>query len=354
MPGTHLRVLVGLASAVVVLAGMRATSALLIPLVAAAFVALITFPVVQWLRRHGVHTLLAVVGTMLIVLAALVGPGVLMVAAIREFVAAAPGYEARLRSVTRGLMSWFEGHGVNITEFAWGFDPSRAIDFTVGALTGIATLFSVTAVVVLIASFMLLEGTHWAEHPGGAVSGRVGTQLGRIAREMQRYLWVKTGVSAATGLSAGVWVAVLGVDFALLWGLTAFLLNYIPNLGSLLAAIPPALLALVQIGPLGAVLVLVGYLAINTLFGNVVEPLLMGRRLGLSPLVVLVSVLTWGWMWGVTGMLLSVPIMMGVKIGCESSEELRWVAQLLGGSSSVEEVPPVVTTPPVRFPSPGE
>jgi AI-2 transport protein TqsA len=113
---------------------------------------------------------------------------------------------------------------------------------------------------------------------------------------------------------AGFWVAVLGIEFALLWGLTAFLLNYIPNIGSLVAAFPPALLALIGYGPLWAVIVLAGYALINLALGSLLEPYAMGRRVGLSPLVVLLSVIAWGWMWGIAGMLLSVPITMSIKI----------------------------------------
>jgi AI-2 transport protein TqsA len=333
MPGPHLRALVGVASLVVILAGIRATSTLLIPIVAAAFLALLAFPVVQALRQLGVRTLLAVAATMIIALVVLIGPGILMAAAIREFVEAAPVYEERLRATVAGLLGWL-GTYVDVTQFAWGFDPGRALDLTVGVLSGIATLLSATVIVVLIAAFMLIEATQWVDQSRRAPIRPLAGHLARITREMQRYLVVKTAVSAATGVTAGAWTALLGVDFALLWGLTAFLLNYIPNLGSIMAAIPPALLALVQFGPFGAVLVLLGYLAINTLFGNVVEPYLLGRRLGLSPVVVLVSVLTWGWLWGVSGMLLSVPIMMAVKIGCESSPELQWVAHVLGGVRS--------------------
>jgi len=143
---------------------------------------------------------------------------------------------------------------------------------------------------------------------------------------------VKTVISFATGVSAGLWVALLGIDFALLWGLAAFLLNYIPTFGSLIAMIPPVLLALVQFGPTRAVIALLGYLGINAVFGNLAEPYLTGRRIGILPLAVLLSVIVWGWMWGAAGMLLSVPITMALKIALEhSSDELRWIAALIEG-----------------------
>ena len=124
----------------------------------------------------------------------------------------------------------------------------------------------------------------------------------------------------------------LGLGFPLLWGLVAFIFNYIPNLGSILAAIPPVLLALVQFGPARAAVVAVGYLVINIGLANFLEPYLMGRRLGLSTLVVFLSLVFWGWVWGPVGMLLSVPLTVIVKIALENTKDFRWVAIMLGAN----------------------
>ena len=140
---------------------------------------------------------------------------------------------------------------------------------------------------------------------------------------------IKTAVSAVTGTVVGLWVAALGLDFALLWGLVAFLLNFIPNLGSIIAAIPAVLLAMVQFGPGRAAVIAAGYLVVNIVFGSVVEPMLMGRRLGLSTLVVFASLVFWGFVWGPVGMLFSVPLTMVVKIALENSKDFRWVAVML-------------------------
>jgi predicted PurR-regulated permease PerM len=153
--------------------------------------------------------------------------------------------------------------------------------------------------------------------------------------ELRRYLAVKTWISMLTGAALGLWVAAIGLDFAVFWGLVAFLLNYIPNLGSIIAAIPPTLLALVQLGPGPAVLVVLGYLVVNMALGNIVEPMVMGRRLGLSTLVVFLSLVFWGWLFGPVGMFLSVPLTMAVKITLESSREFRWVAILLGDAGQL-------------------
>lgn len=326
--------IIGAAGLVIVLAGIRATAALLIPFVLAVFLSVITFPLVQWLQRRRVHRGLAVAATMLAVLAVLAGPGLLVVTAVRQFASAAPGYEARLRRIYTQGLAWLQERNVDTTPLNAYLDPAQLLNLLVTTLSGAATLLTMALLVVLISAFMLFEAADIEARRPGVLPDRARRQLARIARDMQSWLWVKTIISLATGVAAGLWVAAIGVDFALLWGLAAFLLNYIPNLGSLIAAFPPALIALIQFGPWAAALVAAGYLAINIGFGSFLEPYLMGRRVGLSPLVVLLSVVAWGWMWGIPGMLLSVPITMTVKIALEhSSENLRWLPTLMEGGN---------------------
>ena len=328
-----MKFLLGTAAIVIILAGVRATAALLLPFVLALFLALIAFPLVRWLQERRIPRALAVAITMLAVLGTLVGPSLLVATAIRQFVTAVPGYEIRLRQIVGGLLRWLRARDIDTTYLTGLLDPAQVLDIMVTTLTGVVTLLSVAFLVVLVASFILFEAAGIREQPHRVLPPALREHLARIAGEMQTWLWVKTVISLATGLAAGLWAAILGVDFALLWGLVAFLFNYIPNLGSIIAAFPPALLALIQFGPFAAALVLLGYLGINALFGSFLEPYLMGRRIGLSPLVVLLSVVAWGWMWGIAGMLLSVPITMGIKIAFENADDLRWVAQLMEGGN---------------------
>jgi predicted PurR-regulated permease PerM len=151
---------------------------------------------------------------------------------------------------------------------------------------------------------------------------------------------IKTLMSLTTGTLIGIWLAILGVDFPLLWGFLAFLLNYVPNFGSIIAAVPAVLLALVQLGMGSATLAAAGYLAVNFTLDNMVEPRLMGRRLGLSALVVFLSLILWGSLLGLIGMVLSIPLTMILKLGCESSESTRWIAIVLGPELSAESIPP--------------
>jgi predicted PurR-regulated permease PerM len=148
---------------------------------------------------------------------------------------------------------------------------------------------------------------------------------------------IKTLVSLATGVIVAIGLYVIGVDYPLLWGLLAFLLNYIPNIGSIIAAIPPVLLAMIQLGPMQALIVAGGFVVVNIVMGSIVEPRFMGRGLGLSTLVVFLSLLFWGWVLGPVGMLLSVPLTITVKIALDSREESRWLAILLGPDISSKQ-----------------
>jgi predicted PurR-regulated permease PerM len=152
----------------------------------------------------------------------------------------------------------------------------------------------------------------------------------RFADNVNRYMAIKTTISIVTGVIVSVFLALLGVDFPVLWGLLAFLLNYVPTIGSFIAAIPAVLLALIQLGPLQAAIAAGGYFVVNIGMGNAVEPRFMGRGLGLSTLVVFLSLVFWGWMLGPVGMLLSVPLTMTAKIALEASPTSAWLASLLG------------------------
>ena len=150
---------------------------------------------------------------------------------------------------------------------------------------------------------------------------------------------IKTVVSLAVGVTVAVWLAIMGVNYPTLWGLLAFVLNYVPNIGSIIAAVPAILLTFLMFDIFKAVIVTIGYLVINVVMGNIIEPKFMGQRLGLSPLVVFLSLLFWGWVLGPVGMLLSVPLTMTAKIALDTREDMRWLSVLLGPEIKKEEAP---------------
>ena len=140
---------------------------------------------------------------------------------------------------------------------------------------------------------------------------------------------LKTLFSLATGVCVWILLSIIGVDFAGTWGLLAFFLNFIPAIGSIIAAIPAIIWALVQLGLPSALLTSLAYLVVNIIIGNLLEPRFMGHKLGLSPLVVILSMIFWGWVLGPVGMVLSVPLTMIGKIALATSEDTRWIALML-------------------------
>lgn len=331
------RALYTAAAVVVIVAGLRAASGILQPLLLAGFLAVLSFPLLAWLRRVGARTLLAVLATVLADVGLLVGLGFLISGAVNEFAATAPDYVNALIDKTRAGITALEERGVTISEFVAmdPIDPRQLVDVAGGlvgdTVRGVVSVLSNLTLVAVTLIFVLYELVVWP----GKLEAAFGDREPRrrfedVFRELQRYFGVKTAVSAATGLLIGTWVWAVGIDFPLLWGLAAFLLNYVPVLGPFIAAVPPILVALVQFGWTRTLVLALGYLAVKIVIGDLLEPRLMGRRFGLSTTVVLVSLVFWGWIWGALGMILSVPLTMTLKITLEHSSELSWVAGLLG------------------------
>ena len=159
---------------------------------------------------------------------------------------------------------------------------------------------------------------------------------------------IKTLISAVEALAIWLWLLILGVDYPLLWGTLVFLLNYVPNIGSIIAALPAVLLALVQLGVGSALLTALGFVVANIVLGNLVEPKLMGKGLSLSTLVVFLSLVFWEWVLGPIGMILSVPMTSLVKIALESYEETRGLAIMLGSATEIEWIEGLETADAIR------
>ena len=327
------RVLFIAAGLVVVVAGLRAAGQLLLPFLVSVFLAIISLPLMEWLKKRGVPVGLAVMLTVLADVAVVAAVLIVIGQSLNEFTTAAPGYQARLTELVRSTFGWLQARGVP-TE-AWGvpelINPGALMDLVGGTLRAVAAVAQNTFLVILTMVFILFEAAGFSGKLRAAFGDRPGDfeRLNTMALQIQRYLAIKTLVSFATGVFVGLWVAVLGLGFPLLWGLVAFIFNYIPNLGSILAAVPPVLLAIVQFGAGKAAVVALGYVVINIVLANFLEPYLMGRRLGLSTLVVFLSLIFWGWVWGPVGMLLSVPLTVIVKIALENTEDFRWLAVML-------------------------
>ncbi len=332
--------LITAAAFVIVIAGMRAAQSLLVPFLLSVFLAVICSPPLFWLKRRGVPTscavLIVVVGILAVGLfiAALVGTS------LGDFSDSLPFYEARLKEETAALLGWLKRLGLKVPEaqVSDSFDLVATMRLAAGVLAALGKVLTNAFLIVLTVVFILFEASSFPAKLRLALGESWASRASfeKFTHNLRRYMAIKTCVSAVTGIAVALWLTVLGVDYALLWGVLAFLLNYVPNIGSIIAGVPAVLLAFIQHGTGSAALAAVGYLVINLVIGNLVEPRFMGRGLGLSTLVVFLSLVFWGWVLGPVGMLLSVPLTVSVKIALDSSEETRWIAVLLGSQKPAE------------------
>ena len=327
-----MRFLVAAACLVVVVAGLRAAAQVVLPFLVAVFLAIVSVPLTGWLQRWRVPRPLAILGTMLTAVSVIGVLGLVVGRSVNQFRFAAPRYQARLQTLLDSTLRLGEDLGLPVQEWqSLDLIPLGGMfDLLGGALGALASFASNSFLVLLTVVFILMEAVGFSAKLRAAFGEHAELgQLERMTTQVQNYLVIKSSISAVTGVVVGLWVAALGVDYPLLWGLVAFILNFIPTLGSIIAAVPAVLLAIVQFGPARAGVVALGYLSINIVVGNFVEPMLMGRRLGLSTLVVFVSLVFWGWVWGPIGMLFSVPLTMVIKIALENTTDFRWVAVML-------------------------
>ncbi len=328
------------ASAVVVIAGLRAAGQIILPVLFAVFLSVLCEPAVRTLVRLKVPRVLSVLIVVLVVSGVLVGGTALLADAVGRFSDRAPEYQRPIERTLDDFYAWLDARRIpkppKITDLINTEDVVAVVTQT---LSAVVTVLSRLVVIILTTAFILLESVQLGDKLKVAFADRGGVSgsLFSGATTIQRYLAIKTGASLITGLLVGVWNLSIGLDFAILWGLLAFALNFIPSIGSIVAGAPAVALALIQLGPGWALGTAIVYLGVNFSIGNVIEPRILGRRLGLSPLVVILSLFFWGWVWGPAGMLLSVPMTVVVKLLLELSDDTRWLAILLGPADEVDE-----------------
>lgn len=386
------KILVVLASLVLVIAGAKAAADFAVPILLAFFIATVSFPITNWLREHRVPRTLAVFITVLVDFAFLAGVILLGIMLVGELQSK---WETKYYNITKdrveqaadstsdlmdrwGMLtqggkqdatvvseeapqepviptaeivdeaelansaelieesitpipnvSARKGIEILTNELLQYLSVNKVLQLGTDFLSKLVSFLGTTFIVMLLTVFMLSEARMFGRR-FNAICEASGPNLQRLlsaTKDIQRYLGIKTLISLLTGFLAGVLCWALNLEFPLLWGILAFALNYIPAVGSVIAGIPPVLLSLLVYGDWKhALIVAGGYLTINGLLGNFLEPTLLGRRFGISTLVVVVSVIFWGWIWGPIGMLLAVPLTMLVKVALDNSADFRWIA----------------------------
>lgn len=305
---------------------MSVTSGILVPLVLAWFISYLVVPLVDAIQTRGrLPRAVAVVICVLLISAAAALLIALLSASVASVSDRAEFYEKRILSLATGAAEWLQGVGVQIdpTNVAGEINKLPVLDMMKGALGGVVGLLATSVLVILFTLFIVA-----GREPN---TPQVGL-WGEIERSVKRYMATKALTSLATGVAVWLILWGFGLDLAMPLGVLTFLLNFIPNIGSLIATVLPFGLALIQFeSPTNAFLILGAILVVNQVIGNVIEPKLMGEELGLHPLTILTALGVWGMIWGLPGMLLSAPLTVVVRIVLERYEITRPTADFLAG-----------------------
>ena len=335
-----------LAALIIIAAGLKSAQEIMVPFLLAAFIATIAATPMFWIRAKGVPAGIALALVVVGIFIALLLIGAVATQSTSAFIAKLPFYQDRLVSIQGDLVVALAGFGipVDLSKLLEGFSLSSALKFAGSTLASLGNLLSNGFLIILTVIFILAEATSFYPKLNSVLSNpqRDLVYFTRFANNMNRYVALKTSMSLLTGLLVSVALWILDIDFPILWGLLAFLLNFIPTIGSIFAAIPPLLLALIQHSPSAAGAVALVFFLINMGVGNVLEPRYMGKGLDLSTLVVFLSLIFWGWILGTVGMFLSVPLTMTGKIAMEANPRTVWLARLLGQGEG-REWPPAAT-----------
>jgi predicted PurR-regulated permease PerM len=326
-----------------ILAGgvLKVTASVVLPFTIALLLALVMYPMVKFLEKwhtpRFVSIFLAVCG----IITGLYFFGMMLFSSGRTLLSLYPKYESRLTEIYIWLSVFFElsyDEHLSFFENLWSQLGVRTgiRNITLSFSNSFIVFLKDALMVVLFVVFFLVEAAYFREKLDRAFENKRSSQIVRIStdvmRQVTRYLSIKFFISLATGAVVAIGLGFAGLEFALVWGFVQFILNFIPNIGSIAAGVGVTLFALVQFwpepGPIFTVALIM--LGANMIIGNALEPKIMGDNLGLSPVVVLLSLVFWGWIWGFAGMILGVPMMVIIKILCENIPVLEPLSVLMG------------------------
>jgi len=328
-----------MASVIIVLAGIKNASEIIVPFLLSLFLAIILLPAYNFFNKKGLpqSLSLSIVIGLFILFISLVAQ--LIGSSIHDFNSNIDLYSEQLGVYYHYLVDIADKVGVEISidELSSMINSKQIMSFASQIMQSMGSMFTNGFVVLLTIIFMLLESSNfkskiaYATEDSGVIS-----HIEKISSQIKEYMVLKAIISLFTGLIVWIALFIIGTDYAFLWAVIAFLFNFIPNIGSIIAAVPAVLLTLVQLGSLSSIIVATLYVAINVVIGSVIEPKVMGKGLGLSTLVVFLSLIFWGWLLGIVGMLLSIPLTIMIKIILDDNENTRWVSVLLGSGEDIK------------------
>ena len=323
-----------LAALIIIFAGIIYAKVIIAPILLALFISIVSIPPISWLRRKRIPGWIAIIIVILLLFLLFSGFASLIGGTLTFFLRNVVKYESTIITITNSVIQFLNNKGLNIPEdqISKFIEPERIQQFTTSAVKEFFTMLGNAFLIFLIILFILMEFSSFIIKAKAITNGSYKSifYISTILKNIRHYLAIKTLICLVIGVFTYIALLIIGVDYPLLWALLTGLMNYIPNIGSIIATIPAFLFAMVQLGLGGAIWTLASFVVIHNVFGNFVEPKLMGKGLDLSALVVILSLLFWGFLLGPVGMFLATPFTLTIKIIMEQKEKTRWIAILLG------------------------
>lgn len=338
---SKLHPLIYVAAAVIIIAGIKISAKVINPILLAIFFSIIIYHPISWLKKKGVNGVLSIIIVITGLLIVFVSLGGAVTSSILEFSKNIPEYKKQLHEITSSTVTLFDGYGINVSQDAvtGSFSASNTFGYASKLVTSIGSLLSQIVLLFLVAAFILGETNSYPiklklvlSNPESSIGN-----ITQITKNIRYYLGIKTVTGVIGGVLVTIVLLILKVQFALIWGILVWLMRYIPNIGSVIAAIPIFLFVLIQDGIEGVFYVGIAYTAINFIIGQIIEPQFFSKSMNLSTLAVFISLVFWGYILGDVGMLLAVPITMALKISLETNKSTNWMAVMLGSEKSAKQ-----------------
>jgi predicted PurR-regulated permease PerM len=335
-------VAVNIAACMFIIAGIMYSTAIVTPLLMALFISIICAAPITWLRNKKVPQSLAIFLVLIGIIVIFIGFGELISTSLSSFSENIPTYEENLKKMGSQLSLFLNDKGIllSLDKMSNLFNPSKLMGATAGILGQLGGFMGNTLTIIFLVLFLLFEADS-VPVKVSAVMKSSASSIGFfriIGENIRHYLMIKTLTSLITGALIWILLSIMGLDYAILWALIAFLLNYIPTFGSIIAAVPAVLFSIIQLGIGGIIGTTIIFVAVNLIIGNIVEPKMMGKGLGLSTFVVFFSLLFWGFVLGTVGMFLSVPLTMAIKIMLEQNEKTKRIAIFMGTQEEAQAI----------------
>lgn len=331
-----------IAAFVIIMTGIIFAQSVINPFLMAVFISIIVLRPIRWLQSKKVPQSIAILIIFVFIVALFFGFGQLISTSLSSFSHDVPKYQQSFNKVEVNIVQYFSEKGINIStnNLLDIFDTSKVMGITTTLLGGLGGIMGKTITIFILMLFLLFEKNSLGlKIKAIAINTKISlTYLRTIGNNIRHYLTIKTMTSLLTGVLIWVFLKIIDLDYALLWGLIAFLLNYIPSIGSIIAAFPAVLFALVDLEIGGVIWTIIIFVVVNVGVGSIIEPKVMGKGMGLSTFIVFAGLIFWGFLLGVTGMFLSVPLTMTIKIILEQNEKTKWIAVILGTKDDANKI----------------